>query len=294
MSAPVAVGLVGAGPWAANALAPMLAAGPETTLAAVWSRTTASAAALAAAHGAHTAGSYEELLERCEAVAFAVPPGVQAELAPLAARAGRHLLLDKPLAFDVPAAERVVAAAETAGVATQLMLTHRWREATARFLEQVRAAGPVGARLEFLSGAFVRGPYACAWRREHGVLHDLAPHAFDLLEAALGPIVRVTGTGDPRRTVALALEHAGGAPSTCMLSGVAERPATRFVFACDVPGETLEFDAVAASAEPPWPAARRSFARAVREGVPAAHDARRGLELQRLIEKALAGLARAE
>ncbi|MFN8588801.1 MAG: Gfo/Idh/MocA family oxidoreductase [Candidatus Eisenbacteria bacterium] len=286
MSAPIAVGLAGAGPWATHALAPMLAAGPETMLAAVWSRTPATAAALAATHGVVAVESFAALLERCEAVAFAVPPGVQAELAPLATRAGRHLLLDKPLAFDVAAAERVVEACERAGVVTQLMLTHRYREATAAYLASVRAAGPVAARLECLSGAFVRGPYACAWRREYGVLHDLGPHAFDLLEAALGPIVRIRGSGDPRRTVALACEHESGAPSAVMLSGVAERPATRFVLGCDVPGGTLEFDAVAASAEPPWPAVRRSFARAVREGVPAAHDARRGLALQRLIGRA--------
>lgn len=53
---------------------------------------------LAQRYGAATAATFDDLLERCDAVAFSVPPDVQATLAPLAARAGRHMLLEKPLA----------------------------------------------------------------------------------------------------------------------------------------------------------------------------------------------------
>ncbi len=287
---PIAVGLVGAGPWATNVLAPLLAAGPETVLAGVWTPSGDSARTLAGAHGAPAFESFEALLEVGEAVAFAVPPGAQAELAARAARAGRHLMLDKPLAYDVPAAERVVAAARAAGVVTQLMLTHRWRAATAEWLERARATGPTRARLAFLSGAFVRGPYANAWRRDYGVLHDLGPHAFDLLEALLGPITGVTGSGDPRRSVRLVLTHASGATSEAELSGVSELPKTIFTIECGGSGGAVEFDAVAASAESPWAAVRRSFALAVRGGARPEHDAARGLALQRVIARAAAAL----
>lgn len=80
-AAPLAVALVGAGPWAEAVYAPMLAAGPETRLACVWSRRPQAARALAAAHGSEGVESFDALLERCDAVAFAVPPDVQAELA---------------------------------------------------------------------------------------------------------------------------------------------------------------------------------------------------------------------
>ena len=43
------------------------------------------------------------LLDDVDAVAFAVPPDVQATLATRAARAGKHLLLDKPIATTVAA-----------------------------------------------------------------------------------------------------------------------------------------------------------------------------------------------
>lgn len=283
---PVAVGLVGAGPWAANVLAPLLAEGPETVLTGVWSPGLVTSRALAERHGAPPCESFDDLLARSEAVAFAVPPDAQADLAVRAAAAGRHLMLDKPLAFDVPAAERVVHAASAAGVATQLMLTHRYRRATRDWLERARESRPTAARLTFLSGAFVRGPYANAWRREHGVLHDLGPHAFDLLEGVLGPIVSIAGTGDPRATVALVCTHESGATSEVSLSGVSELPQTVFTLEASGPSGALAFDAVAASTESPWAAVRRSFARAVRGGERPAHDAARGLALQRLIARA--------
>lgn len=281
------MGLVGAGPWAERAYAPMLAAGPETRLAGVWARRPEAARALAEAHGAEAVESFAALIERCDAVAFAVPPDLQAELGVAAARAGKHLMLDKPLALELEPARRLVEAVEAAGVVSQLMLTHRFRPKTQAFIADARDFAAVGARLAFLSGAFVRGPYATAWRRERGALHDLGPHAFDLLEAALGPIERICGAGDPRVWVSLACVHASGAVSDVAMAGVMQLPQS--VFKLELYGRegVLEFDGVAASVDEPWSTARRSFAEAVRAHRPPELDARHGLRLQELIEMAL-------
>ena len=56
----------------------------------------------------------DELIAAVDAVAFSVPPNVQAELALPAAEAGRALLLEKPLALSVEAAERLVDAVRRA------------------------------------------------------------------------------------------------------------------------------------------------------------------------------------
>lgn len=287
---PIAVGLVGAGPWAGKAYAPMLAAGPETRLAAVWTRRPEAARELAAAHGAEAPATFDALLERCEAVAFAVPPDVQAELAIRAARAGKDLLLDKPLALALEPAERLARAVEDTGVVTQLMLTHRFRSRTINFLEQARGWDAFGGRLTFLSGAFIRGPYACAWRKEHGAIHDLGPHAFDLLDASLGPIESIAGRGDPRGYLALTCRHAGGAVSDVALSGVA--PLEKTVFRLDLygPRGAIAFDGVAAAVEEPWAEIRRRFAEAVRAGQSSTLDVRRGLLLQRVMDQALRSL----
>lgn len=80
------VGLVGAGPWAQLVHGPVLAAGPETRLAGVWARRPEAASELAGRLGVRPFARYEDLVDASEALAFAVPPVVQAELAGAAAR----------------------------------------------------------------------------------------------------------------------------------------------------------------------------------------------------------------
>ena len=283
---PIPVGLVGAGPWAASVHAPMLAAGPETRLAAVWARRPEAARNLAALHGAEPVETWEALLDRCDAVAFAVPPDVQARLAMIAARAGKHLLLEKPLALTLADARAVAAAVAETGVVTQLMLSYRFREHTIEFLAAARDLDPVGAYAEFLTGGYLAGPFATPWRREHGALLDLGPHVLDLLDAALGPIEHLTARGDPRRWIALTCSHAGGAISQAALSGTLEVPET--IWRCVVRGRkgVRTFDPNHDDRAPDWGAVRRAFAAGVHSGRAPELGVERGLRIQEWIDEA--------
>ncbi|MFD1656700.1 Gfo/Idh/MocA family protein [Streptomyces caeni] len=283
---PVRVGLVGAGPWARAVHARVLAAGPETRLTAVWARREEAAREVAAPYGARAAARFEDLLDGCEAVAFSVPPAVQTDLAGRAARAGRALLLEKPLAADLPSARRLADAAEEAGVVSQLVLTNRYHPAARRFLAAARGLEVTGARSNGLSGAFLGGAFATPWRLEHGALLDIGPHLLDLLDAAIGPVARVRGTGDPRRWIELTCEHTNGVVSQCSLSGAVHiaRGGTRVELFGPQPPLVYETDGL--DHEEAWPVLRREFATAVRTGVAGALDARRGLRLQELIAQA--------
>ncbi|MER6688682.1 Gfo/Idh/MocA family protein [Streptomyces minutiscleroticus] len=282
---PVRVGLVGSGPWARGVHAPVLAAGPETRLTAVWARRPEAARETATPHGAAVAATFDELLDGCEAVAFAVPPAVQAGLAPRAARAGRALLLEKPLAADLESARRVADAVAEAGVVSQMVLSNRYLPGVRRFLARARSREVSGARACCLSGAFLGGDFATPWRLEHGALLDIGPHVLDLLDAAVGTVVRVRGTGDPRRWVELTCEHANGAVSQASLSGSVAVPGGLTRVELYGPQEPLVLDGAALGPEEPWPVLRREFAAAVRTGTPGDLDARRGLHLQTLIDQ---------
>jgi predicted dehydrogenase len=72
----VAVGLVGAGRRAGEVFAPALTACPEVDLVAVWGQSTDAVQRLAERHGAAPCARFEDLVERCAAVVFAVPPPV--------------------------------------------------------------------------------------------------------------------------------------------------------------------------------------------------------------------------
>ncbi|SDD85272.1 Gfo/Idh/MocA family protein [Actinokineospora iranica] len=211
------VGLVGAGPWARAVHAPGLASHPAFELAAVWARRQEAAAEV----GAPVAADFDALLSTVDAVAFAVPPSVQAELAPLAARAGKHVLLEKPLATTVADARRVADAVDGAGVASIVVFIRRFAPETVAWLDDVRAAGAwSGGSARWLSGALLGGAYSGSpWRQEGGALTDIGPHVLDLLDAALGPITEVLSAhhADPDLWH-LTLAHDTGATSTATLS----------------------------------------------------------------------------
>lgn len=215
------VGLVGAGPWARTVHAPGLTDHPGTTLAGVWTRRPEIATAVADEHGAQAFPSFEELLDHVDAVAFAVPPTVQADYAVQAAKAGKHLILEKPLAGTVAAAERIADAVDESGVVAVMMLTLRYAYQTREWLAGIGDVGGwSGGSARWLSGALLGPQYGGSpWRHAEGVLADVGPHVVDLLDAALGEI---TGVLAAHRTGAdlwhLMFEHTGEATSTASLS----------------------------------------------------------------------------
>ena len=217
----VRVGLVGAGSWARRVHAPGIAAHPATVLSAVWTRRPEVASALADEHGAKACGSYTELLEQVDAVAFAVPPSVQSELACTAAEAGKHLILEKPLATGVEQAQRVAQAVSDAGVVALLMLTLRYAHRTRDWLRELTEKGGwTGGSARWLSGALLGNKYGnAAWRHRIGALGDIGPHVFDLMDAALGEITSVVAARrDDDGLWHVMVEHAGGATSTASLA----------------------------------------------------------------------------
>ncbi|MBK1784833.1 Gfo/Idh/MocA family protein [Prauserella cavernicola] len=221
MDAQLRVGLVGAGPWARTVHAPGLAEHPGTSLTAVWTRRPEVASALAEEHCTQAATSFEELLDQVDAVAFAVPPSVQAEYAVLAAKAGKHLILEKPLAHDVDSARRVADAVAEADVVALLMLTMRYTLQTREWLAGLgEAGGWKGGNARWLSGALLGEKYGNSpWRQAEGSLSDIGPHTFDLLDAALGEITAVLAAHrDAGDLWHVLLEHESGATSTVALT----------------------------------------------------------------------------
>jgi len=214
MASPLRVGLLGAGPWAKMATGPVLAAGPETAVTGVWSRTGAHADELAAQLHTNAFATVDALFDACDAVAIAVAPATQPVLAVRAADAGKALLLEKPLGADVTGAAAVVEAVHANGVGALVMLSNRFHSALDDFITAAGLAEPIGGRGSFVSGAFLGGPYAYGSRLERGAVLDVGPHLLDLLEAGLGEIIDVHAAGDPLGWVSLVCRHASGVTSS--------------------------------------------------------------------------------
>jgi predicted dehydrogenase len=200
--------------------APGIANHPGTTLTGVWARRQEAAAELAAAHGAEPFADYASMLSTVDAVAFCVPPGVQGPMAIAAAQAGKHVVLEKPIAESVEVASQLAEAVADAGVASLVVLTRRYAPETKEMLAQLhRTGGWTGADSRWLAGALLDGPFSNSpWRHEKGALDDVGPHAFDLLDAALGEITDVIAANVSETGLwQLILQHEGGATSTVSL-----------------------------------------------------------------------------
>jgi len=225
---PLRFGLVGTGHWASIVHAEALASTEGIELAAVWGRNPAAASALAASHQAAGYGDFDAFLAEVDAVAFAVPPDVQAGLAARAAAAGRHLLLEKPIATSEPAAAALALAVADAGVASIVFFTARFQPDVRAWLAAVGPGRWSGAYAIWLGTALAEGsPFNTPWRREKGGLWDLAPHLVSLLWASLGPVEAVSADAGAGDLTHLILHHQGGASSTVTVTVEAPEAAAR-------------------------------------------------------------------
>jgi predicted dehydrogenase len=286
MTEPVAVGLIGAGPWASMVHAPVLANSPETRLAGVWARRPDAAAELAAKHGTTAFDSVDALFDACEVVAFAVPPDVQADIAARAAGRGKHLLLEKPIALDLPSAQRLVDAVDAAGVRSMVVLSWRYSDAVRSFLETAASFDAMGGRGLFVSGALLGGMFATPWRLERGPLLDLGPHVVDLLDAALGPVTDVHASGDLLGWVSLQLTHESGAVSTADLCATSSLQPHRSSVEVYGRAGVVEIDCASAVGAAAFGTLADELATMVRTGTPHPLDVHRGLHLQTILDQA--------
>ena len=117
MSTEIGFGIVGAG-MVARYHAQALATTPGARLTAICRADATRAGEAAAELGVPCEASFEALLERSDvdAVCLCTPSGLHAEQALAAARAGKHVLVEKPMALRLADADAMIAACREVGV----------------------------------------------------------------------------------------------------------------------------------------------------------------------------------
>jgi predicted dehydrogenase len=190
----VRVGLIGAGGMGAVHAQAWRAAGAEVL--AVLSRNPDSASSLAAHVGAQTVSSVAELLERVDVVDICTPTPFHLEYTVLAARAGKHVVCEKPIALTISDAQAMIDACQTANV--RLVIAH-----VVRFFPQYRAAketvssGQIGdlGVIRLKRAAYQPQAQGENWfldaTKSGGMIVDLMIHDFDYARWLGGDIERV-------------------------------------------------------------------------------------------------------
>jgi 1,5-anhydro-D-fructose reductase (1,5-anhydro-D-mannitol-forming) len=196
-------------------------------LAAVVSRDAARSEAFARQHGiAKAYTSLDQVLADpdIDAVYDATPDGLHAANAIACAQAGKHVLIEKPLAISVAEGARVLDAAHRAGIKLGVVFQQRHDNAHVEARRRV-LAGEIGEVV--LAHVFLPMPRPAGgappaggnWRadpkmRPGGIASSIGDHAHDTLSFLVAQkVIEVSAVTDafPDRVAALALKLSGGA-----------------------------------------------------------------------------------
>lgn len=180
--APLSVAVIGAGYWGPN-LARNFNAGSDWQLSAICDLDTDRAARLSRSVGnVPVTGSVQELLQdpELDAVAIATPARTHHALATAALAAGKHVLVEKPLADSLARGEQMVQQAEAAGLVLMADHTYCYTPAVLKIRELI-AGGELGEILFIDSVRINLGLI----QPDVDVFWDLAPHDLAILDFVL-------------------------------------------------------------------------------------------------------------
>jgi predicted dehydrogenase len=306
------VAIVGAGRMGEAHAAAWSALAPEAEVAAVVGRR--GPVALEAAPGARSTDLLDVLHDPGIAiVSICTPTGTHLDLTEQALAAGKHVLLEKPLALTAADGERLVELGRRSR--SVLMVAHVVRffpgyVAVRELVEQGRLGSAREARSDRLAPVDGRPAWLDDEQRSGGFLLDLAVHDFDQLLLLLGPATRVEARHGAEGTAEVIVQHRGGGvghvragwdlppsfPFSTLLEVTGERGVARYTAAGGGGELVVEAGAVSSrtSVDPgaPYTVQARAFLDCIRSGSRPVHgDPAASLAAMRLATAAREALA---
>ena len=180
------IALLGCGGIAARHVAAMRALGDRMELVACCGRDIERTRAFAAEHGGDPFVDLEAMLDesKIDLLVATLPPYCRAGEIEAAAERGIHLLVEKPIALDMAAADRMVARVEAAGVVAAIGFMYRFGDAVRRWREL--DTGAVGL---YAGSYHCNALHAHWWRKRAlsgGQILEQAIHQIDLIRHLVG------------------------------------------------------------------------------------------------------------
>ena len=321
-SRPLRIAMIATGRIADNALAPAVNNATGAELWSVLSRDAGRARDFAERHGAASPEpAYTDLDTLLadpdlDAVLLASPDGLHAEQCIAAARTGKHVLCEKPMATTAADAERMTAACRNAGVKLGIAYHMRWHRGH-RDLAGAVHTGRFGVVRHMRVQWSMRAPDDTNWRAHSDVgrwwgLAAVGTHCLDqarwYMLPSCGEIVRLTPLitrnvfqGPHDETALLALEFESGATAEVCTSVLFDAPKRMEVYGSE--GYALFDDTLGAfgkgriathegehafEAADPYAGEVEDFAAAVREDRDPEVNGEEGVRNVALLEEAIA------
>lgn len=174
---------------------------PEARFVAACDANAERAAAFAARYGAKPFTDLPAMLKEVDAVLVGTPHPLHAGPAVLAAKAGVHVLVEKPMAATLADCDAMLAAAKASGVSIGVISQRRFFAPVQRMKAAIDA-GKIGTPSLGLflmyswrePSYYHSDPWRGKWDTEGGgVLVNQSPHQLDILLWLLGPAAEVSG-----------------------------------------------------------------------------------------------------
>jgi|SRR5690242_9943816 len=183
------IGLIGLGKHGSRYARHIVEELPDATLVAVCRRSRPEGEKLAAAYHCTFHGDYSDLVAtpRVEAVVVAVPPILHPAIVEATCRAGKPLLIEKPLATSLAAAQRIASLVSASGVRAMVAHSLRFNRTVQTVQAHMPEIGPLHAL--YLSHRFEPSPLDWLDRRAEsggGIVLHTGVHSFDLVRLLTG------------------------------------------------------------------------------------------------------------
>jgi predicted dehydrogenase len=151
-------------------------------------------------HGGRAYGDYRELLrdQDVEIVNICTPSGLHAKIAIDAMNAGKHVLVEKPMAMSLTEAAAMNAAAAQNGVKLGVVHQNRFNKAIIKVRKALDAGlfgqlthGAVTVRWHRDKNYYDQASWRGTWAQDGGCLMNQSIHNIDLLQWMMGPVESV-------------------------------------------------------------------------------------------------------
>ena len=174
----------------------------EAELVAVCDIVPEKAQAFADKYGAKPYTSYEEMLanEDLDVVTIATESNLHAPIGIAAARAGKHVMVEKPMAMTLESADELIRTCKEAGVKLAVIHQNRFNKSIKlmhKALEEGRFGnlthGQATVRWNRDDNYYAQAPWRGTKLQDGGVLMNQSIHNIDLLQWTFGPVESVFG-----------------------------------------------------------------------------------------------------
>ena len=164
------------------------------------------------------AASFDETLEKSDAVYITAPNTRHVELALRAVAAGKHVFCEKPMATTLEDARRVLEAAQASGRVFQVGHNRRFSKVYSRVQQLLAASPPHTAHIKMNRGELLKPAWTADEAVTGGFLFETPIHMFDMMRFQFGEVVSLDARLSRVNDFSLLLEFASGMHATFVTS----------------------------------------------------------------------------